>query len=106
MSKKKVKKKVTVSSLRYKRSRKLERNKDIKFKSGTKAGHVGPSGVRYHEQYVYDKLRYTVLTYLQMSSVDKALVDARLKTITSGPEAMTLPQIRHLDGDSSNNKSE
>jgi hypothetical protein len=41
---------------------------------------------------VYDKIRYTVLTASQMPSEREEMVSSTMKTVTSGPEAMTLPE--------------
>lgn len=51
------------------------------------------SAVAYHQGYVYDKIRYTVLTASQMSTERAEMVTSTLKTITTGPQAMTLPEI-------------
>jgi hypothetical protein len=50
------------------------------------------SAVRYHNGYVFDPTRYTVLTASNMSKEWKAQVTSVMKTVTSGPEAMTLPE--------------
>jgi hypothetical protein len=71
------------------------------MKPGGPINQISHAGVRYHRGYVYDKLRHTVLTTAQMSKTDRAFVEATLKTITTGPEAMTLPQMKvveHEDG--------
>ena len=50
------------------------------------------SAVRYHKTYAYDKIRFTVLTASQMTKERQEMVAATLKTVTTGPEAMTLPE--------------
>lgn len=82
----------------WKRNAMPKKKKKSKFKkpragmrSVVPRGKVGYVGVRYHKNYVYDQLRYTVLTVSQMSEQDKHMVQASLKTITTGPEAMVLP---------------
>ena len=90
--------------------RKKKKSKFVRPQGGMKA--TGPVdqlshvGVRYHKDYIYDQLRYSVLMLSQMSPKDKALVEATLKTVTTAPQAMTLPEIRHKDGNLLNNKLE
>lgn len=92
------------------RRKKKSKSKFIKPKSGLRPG--GPTnqlshvGVRYHQGYIYDKLRYTVLMLTQMSARDKSLVESTLKTITTAPQAMTLPQVTYKDGNPLNNKAD
>lgn len=50
------------------------------------------SFVRYHEGYVYDKIRYTVLTASQVSEADVRKIQAATKTVISGVEASTMPK--------------
>jgi hypothetical protein len=62
------------------------------MKSIVKGRRVSPySAPTYHKGYVYQQLKHTVLTISQMSEVDKRAVQATLKTIVTGPDAMTLP---------------
>lgn len=91
----------------------MKRKKKSKFirpKTGLKPGgpvnQISDVGVRYHQGYVYDVLRYTTLLLDQMSKKDKTFVEGTLKTITTAPQAMTLPQIQHKDGNIHNNKAE
>lgn len=65
-----------------------KRKKRVKYTKGHTPGHAG---VRYHKGYCYDKLRHVVLTASQMAEPDRETVRATIETITSGPEAMTLP---------------
>ena len=88
------------------RNKKLKRNKNIKMVASGPVNQIGSAGVRYHQNYVYDQLRYTVLTLTLMSKVDKDFVESVLKTILTGPDAMLLPQVTYKDGDSNNNKTE
>src|SRR5580692_9829207 len=90
--------------------KKIKKSKFIRPRAGMKSG--GPAnqlshvGVRYHKGYVFDQLRYSVLTLTQLSEVDKALIEATLKTVNNAATAMTLPQVIHLDGNPRNNKRE
>src|SRR5580692_6222054 len=90
--------------------RKKKKSKFIRPKAGLKPGgpvnQLSHVGVRYHEGYVWDKLRYSVLTLTQLSEADKALILGTLKTVNSAAHAMTLPQILHRDGNLKNNKME
>ena len=79
------------------KARKLTRNKNIKMTPGGPTNQVGAQGIRYHKGFVYDKLRHTVLTATMMSREDRELVEATVKTINSGPEAMTLPQVFNVE---------
>lgn len=74
-----------------KRIKKQKHNKNISFAATGPIKKLSPAGIRYHEGFVWDKLRYTVLTHTQMSKADKALVESTIKTITTGSQAMTLP---------------
>jgi hypothetical protein len=61
-------------------------------KPGGPTNQISPhAGPRFHVGYVYDKLKYTVLTINQMSKVDREIVIGTLKTVTTGAHAMTLP---------------
>src|SRR6266704_3682485 len=73
-----------------KKKRKFQRPK-AGLRALVPAGQVSYTGVRVTKGFVYEKLRYTVLTISQMSRNDRELVQATLKTLTTGPEAMTLP---------------
>src|SRR5258708_4537904 len=90
--------------------KKAKKSKFIRPAAGLKPGgpvnQLSHVGVRFHKGYVYDKLRYSVLTLTHMSSVDKALVEARLKTITTAAQAMTLPDIKYKDGNPENRKAD
>jgi len=50
------------------------------------------SAIRFHKGYVYEPIRYTVLTASQMTEERREMIASVLKTVTSGPEAMTLPE--------------
>lgn len=89
--KQKIKKVVNIYT--KKRTPKQKHNKGISFAATGPLNRLGPSGLRYHEGYVWDKLRYTVLTHTQMSRADKELVTGTIKTITTAAQAMTLPNI-------------
>src|ERR1039458_3019729 len=82
------------------KARKLAHNKKVKMIPGGPTNQVGAQGIRYHKGYVYDKLRHTVLTSTMMSKEDRELVDATVKTINSGPEAMTLPKLSPREDES------
>jgi hypothetical protein len=92
------------------KKKRTKKRKFIRPAAGLKPG--GPTkqlshvGVRYHKGFVYDQLRYSVLTLTQLSEVDKSLVLSTLKTITTAAQAMTLPAILHKDGNPKNNKRE
>lgn len=51
------------------------------------------SAVRYHKGYVYDPVRYTVLTGSLLSKDITEMVTSTLKPITTGPDAAHLPEI-------------
>jgi hypothetical protein len=91
------------------KKKKIKKRKFVRPKAGLKSSgpvnQLSHAGVRFHKNFVYDQLRYTILTITQMSEIDKALVQATLKTINSANEALTLPQIQHLDGNPRNNKT-
>lgn len=81
------------------RQRKIKENrrrkKEIAKLTRKKSRERGPnphSAVRYHHGFVYDPVRYTVLTGSQMSEDRVEMVTSALKTVTSGPQAMTLPE--------------
>lgn len=50
------------------------------------------SAIHFHKGYVYEPIRYTVLTASQMESERIEMVTSALKTVTTGPQAMTLPE--------------
>ena len=97
---------LTVKQLKYKRSKKLPRNRGIKFTPDGSVDQLSHVGVRYHKGYVFDQLRYTVLTSTLMHHTDKALVEGRLKVLNDGPNAMTVPKLTYKDGNPENIKSE
>ena len=66
-------------------------HKKVPLKPSGPVEQVSHVGVRYHKGYVYDSLRYTVLTCNQLSKEDRELVEGTLKPIVTGAEAMTLP---------------
>src|SRR5580658_5794928 len=76
--------------LRASRARKKELAKLLRRKS-KEHGAQPYSKVIYHENYVYEPIRFTVLTSSQMTKDRLEMVTSALKTITSGSEAMTLP---------------
>ena len=62
------------------------------MKSRFRSRIVNPYGViTHHRGMVYDKLRHVVLSINQMSEVNKRFVQATLKTVTTGPQACTMP---------------
>lgn len=75
--------------------RRPKKRKFVKPLTGLKnqgpSNQVSHAGIRYHKGFVHDKLRHTVLTSNQMPIEYKELILATLKTITTGPQAMTLP---------------
>lgn len=48
-------------------------------------------GIRWHQDQLFDPLRFTVLTASQLSDSDKETIRATMLMTVSGPEAMTLP---------------
>jgi len=88
---------LTAEQRAARRKRKLNkrRKEEIAKLLRKKSRQRGPnpySAVRFHQGYVFDPVRYTVLTASQMSSEREEMVTSTLKTVTSGPEAMTLPE--------------
>lgn len=61
------------------------------LKSQVPSGYIGPQGVGYHKNFVFDKLQYTVLTIAHMSQIVKDTVHATLKTIVTADQAFRLP---------------
>src|SRR5208282_3406317 len=51
------------------------------------------TAVRYHKDFVRDQIRYTVLTGSLLSKERSEMIASTLKTIVSGSEASTLPEI-------------
>lgn len=59
-----------------------------------KARQRGPnpySAIRFHQGYVYEPVRHTVLTASQLPPDKVEMIAAVLKTVTNGPQALTLP---------------
>jgi len=89
--------KLTPEQKDLKRRRKVSaaRKKELAKLLHKKSRQHGPnpySAVRFHKEYVFDPIRYTVLTASQMTSERQEMVASAMKTIVSGPEAMTLPE--------------
>ena len=76
--------------LKASRARRKELAKLLRKKS-RQHGPNPYSAARFHKGYVYDPIRYTVLTASQMPRDKIEMVTSRLKTVTTGTEAMTLP---------------
>src|ERR1035437_973956 len=94
-SKKRVKLTPEQKDRRRKRKESKRRKEELKRLLRKKSRERGPnphSAVRYHKTYAYDKIRFTVLTASQMTKERQEMVAATLKTVTTGPEAMTLPE--------------
>lgn len=74
---------------------KVKKRKFKKPATGLRAqgpvSNIGYAGVRVHQGGVYDSLRHTQLTCTLISPPDKELIEGTLKTIITGPQAVTLP---------------
>lgn len=91
-------KKLTLTPEQKDRRRKLKasraRKKELAKLLRKKSRQHGPnpySAIVYHKGYVYEPIRNTYLTASLLSKDKAAMIAARLKTVTTGPEAMTLP---------------
>ncbi len=98
MPKKKENRKPTPEQKAARRKRKLnkKRKQELAKLLRKKSRQRGPnpySAVRFHQGYVFDPVRYTVLTASLMAPERVEMVTSKLKTVVSGPEAMTLPEI-------------
>jgi hypothetical protein len=81
---------------RRKRKLSAARRKELAKLLKKKSRERGPnpySAVRYSGGYVRDPTRFTVLTASQMTKERLEMVTSALKTVTTGPEAMSLPEI-------------
>ena len=95
LSKKPVKLTPEQRERRRKRKASAARKKQIEKLLRRKSKQHGPnpySAVRFHDGYVYEPIRYTVLTASQMTSERVEMATSALKTVTTGPQAMTLPE--------------
>jgi len=77
------------------RKKQKVKNRFLKPKTGLKpkgpVKQIGHAGIRFHQGFVRDRLRHTVLTCKQISKVDLDMIAATLKVINTGPDAQTLP---------------
>jgi hypothetical protein len=74
--------------------KKKKKSKIIRPPTGYKSRAPGmnpESAMRYHKGYVYDRVRYTVLTLSQMDEEMKRHVVSVMKPITTGTQVKTLP---------------